>query len=124
GSVGGHSVWYRWTAPNSGTVSFDTLGSDIDTLLGVYTGNAVDQLTLVMSNDDDRTGGKRTLDSRVSFEAIANTVYSIVVDGYSASVGNFVLHYYPGSVPTAGTYFGLIESSSGYNHGSSGFLKL
>jgi hypothetical protein len=34
-TTGGASVWYTWTAPTNGTVSFDTVGSGFDTLLGV-----------------------------------------------------------------------------------------
>ena len=38
GNAGGHSVWWTWTAPTTGTVTLDTLGSSFDTLLAVYTG--------------------------------------------------------------------------------------
>ena len=51
GKPGGASVWYRWTAPAGGTVTFDTLGSVFDTLLGVYTGVNVNQLAGVAAND-------------------------------------------------------------------------
>ena len=37
GDRGGASVWWTWTAPATGTVTFDTLDSDFDTLLAVYT---------------------------------------------------------------------------------------
>ena len=47
GDSGGHSVWYRWTAPSSTPVTLDTIGSSFDTLLGVYTGNGVTSLTTV-----------------------------------------------------------------------------
>jgi len=33
-----NSVWFKWTAPQDGEVQMDTLGSSIDTVLGVYTG--------------------------------------------------------------------------------------
>ena len=51
-AAGGASVWYSWTAPLEGEVEIDTVGSDFDTLIGVYTGNAVGSLTEVASNDD------------------------------------------------------------------------
>ena len=35
GNVGGASVWCRWVAPADGTVTFDTFGSNYDTLLAV-----------------------------------------------------------------------------------------
>src|SRR5690242_5427495 len=34
GNPGGQSVWFVWTAPVNMTVSFNTFGSDFDTLLG------------------------------------------------------------------------------------------
>src|SRR5439155_2463123 len=52
GSAAGASVWYSWTAPANGMVVIDTATSDFDTLLGVYTGPAVDTLAEVASNDD------------------------------------------------------------------------
>src|SRR5437868_7159364 len=47
GNAGGQSVWYAWTPLTDMTITFTTLGSDFDTLLGVYTGPSVDALTLV-----------------------------------------------------------------------------
>ncbi|RUT06030.1 hypothetical protein DSM106972_032360 [Dulcicalothrix desertica PCC 7102] len=84
-----NSVWWNWTAPTSGTVTFDTVGSNFDTYLSVYTGTSVNSLTLVSFNDD--SGGVST--SRVSFSATAGTVYRIAVDGYSSSTGNISLNY-------------------------------
>src|SRR5262245_15892678 len=51
GNLGGASVWWNWTAPVSANATFDTVGSSIDTLLAVYTGNAVSTLTNVASDD-------------------------------------------------------------------------
>jgi uncharacterized delta-60 repeat protein/uncharacterized repeat protein (TIGR01451 family) len=53
-----HPLWYRWTAPESGEVTFDTLGSAdtndiiLDTVLAVYTGPNISQLIQVGANDD------------------------------------------------------------------------
>ncbi len=85
GNAGGASVWFKWTAPVSAEVSLDTCGSGFDTLLGVYTGAAVDALTPVAVNDD--AGGKCSPRSRVSFAAIANTTYRIAVDGKAGAQG-------------------------------------
>ena len=52
GNAGGTSIWFRWTAPASGTATVDTLTSSFDTLLGVYTGSSVSSLTTIASNDD------------------------------------------------------------------------
>jgi uncharacterized delta-60 repeat protein len=46
------SVWYKWVAPADGEVSLDTLGSGLDTVLAVYTGNSLSTLNQVAANDD------------------------------------------------------------------------
>src|ERR1043165_7763635 len=52
GNFGGASVWWTWTATASGQTTIDTSGSDFNTLLGVYTGNAVKQLLTIADNND------------------------------------------------------------------------
>lgn len=86
-SVGGKSVWWTWQAPKSGTVTITTLGSSFDTILAVYTGSAVDSLSLI-ANNDDYDG----LTSRVSFFATSGTIYQIAVDGYDGSSGYITLN--------------------------------
>jgi hypothetical protein len=88
GNAGGASVWYRWTAPSSGSATIDTIGSSFDTLLAVYTGSAVNSLTEIASNDD--SGG---LQSRVTFTAVSGTTYQIAVDGYNGVMGNITLNW-------------------------------
>jgi hypothetical protein len=88
GIAGGRSVWFRWTAPKTGTVTVDTFGSPFDTLLAAYTGSTVGALTARASNNNS---GR--LQSRVSFAATAGTVYSIAVDGVSAAGGTITLRW-------------------------------
>ncbi len=76
------SVWWSWTAPANGVAVIDTLGSDFDTIVAVYTGTDVTALTLVASNDD--AGGPQ---SRVGFLCTAGTAYVIAVDGRGAAQG-------------------------------------
>lgn len=98
-ALGGHSVWWTWTAPQNGQVAIDTLGSNFDTVLAVYTGSQVSALTQVAANDD--SGGALT--SRVSFQAIAGTPYQIAVDGFEGDTGDIALHLdaVPDHAPTA-----------------------
>lgn len=77
---GSRSIWYQWTAPTSGNVTFSTAGSGFDTVLGVYTGNSVGSLTTVGKGDDNSSTDKT---STVSFNATAGTTYRIAVDGYN-----------------------------------------
>jgi alpha-tubulin suppressor-like RCC1 family protein len=73
-----HSLWYRWTPSTGGRTTIDTSGSTFDTVLAVYTGAAVDGLTVVAANDDTTVG----VQSRVVFTARAGTTYRIAVAGY------------------------------------------
>ena len=90
GNVGGHSLWWSWTAPINGMVNINTAGSDFNTLLGVYTGTVLNALTPVASNDDVAPGVN--LNSAVSFMAMAGTTYQIAVDGYNGATGNITLN--------------------------------
>src|ERR1043166_7793593 len=67
GNFGGANVWWTWTATASGQTTIDTSGSDFNTLLGVYTGAAANQLVLIADNDNYNGN----LWSRVQFNAIA-----------------------------------------------------
>ncbi len=88
GSTGGSSVWWSWTSPNKGQVSFFTTGSNFDTILAVYRGNSVSSLAEIASNDDESDA---SLTSTVSFDAFEGVTYHIVVDGYDGDSGNIVL---------------------------------
>jgi hypothetical protein len=89
GKEGGKSVWYTWRASANGIATFRTTGSSFDTLLGVYTGTAVNSLTAV-GGDDDRGG---YLTSEVQFNAVAGMDYQIAVDGFGGAEGDFVLSW-------------------------------
>src|SRR5262249_54229520 len=71
GNLGGASVWWTWTAPGSSQVVIDTIGSSFNTTLAAYTGNAVNALTEIASNNN--ISGQNTR-SRVTFNAVGGTV--------------------------------------------------
>ena len=87
------SIWYTWTAPASGNVTINTFNSSFDTTLAVYTGNAVDALTLVDPrrdfgyNDDAFDNGVYVPQSSVTFGVTAGTTYRIAVAGYRGATG-------------------------------------
>jgi hypothetical protein len=105
GEPGGASVWWRWTAPASGPVTFDTFGSNFDTILAVYTGDEVIpdgfpfpilDLTPVASNDDAGDGSQ----SQVEFEAVAGATYRIAVANFDyRERGDIVLHWLQAAAP-------------------------
>lgn len=112
GLEGGASVWRSWTAPATGPVTFDTLGSGFDTLLAAYVGNAVELLTLVDSSDDIQW--PTNLLSQLSFDAQQGVSYAVVVDGYEGEAGDFTLNWVQDPVvPAEHT---LTLSGTGYGH--------
>jgi hypothetical protein len=86
GAVGGHSVWWKWTAPGNGAVIINTSGSTFNTVLGVYTGTTVSNLTPVAANDDVDSG-RGIFTSQVKTLVTAGTEYEIAVDGKGGASG-------------------------------------
>ena len=75
------TVWFRYVAPADATLSLDTLGSDFDTVLGVYRGTALDALTQVACSDDiDAQAGNQL--SRAEFGVSAGETYYLQAGGY------------------------------------------
>ena len=84
------SLWFKWTAPTNGNMTIDTFGSDIDTILGAYTGTGIGDLVEVAFNDDVVDGD---LLSCVSFNAEEGVTYFIMAGGISDSTGDIVLNW-------------------------------
>jgi hypothetical protein len=72
------SVWFTFTSPTAQlvTISTEPGGSETDTVLAAYTGDAVDALTLVAANDD---ASEDVLWAKVTFLADPGTTYRIAV---------------------------------------------
>ena len=99
-TTGGRSVWYNWTAPVTGAVVFDTLGSNFDTTLGAYAGGAVNALTFIAANDDINTDAGNVA-SRITFNVTAGSGYRIMVDGFDGDSGSVQLNWAAtGTTPT------------------------
>lgn len=75
------TLWWSWTATNAGRYVFHTTGSTFDTILAIYTGNALNNLTLV-DYSDEAMGGSQ---SRITFDAVAGQTYHLQVDGWGSS---------------------------------------
>jgi Ca2+-binding RTX toxin-like protein len=89
GNAGGASVWFHWTADQTGTLTVWTYKPSFDSLLAVYTGNSVNALTEVASNDDFGASNA----SRLSFTLVPGTEFWIAVDGVSGANGPFRLRW-------------------------------
>jgi Ca2+-binding RTX toxin-like protein len=89
-----NSVWWSWTAPNDGTFTIDTKNSNFDTFLSVFTGSALNNLSLIGYNDDvNYAAGDLT--SLLNLNVTAGTTYQIAVDGYQGYTGNIQLNIVP-----------------------------
>jgi hypothetical protein len=91
GVVGGHSKWYAYIPPASGTLFLNTDGSNFDTLLAVYTGCCT--FSSLAPVDCDNNSGTNGLTSALHFQATSNTVYYIAVDGVGGATGAAHLNY-------------------------------
>ena len=89
GVRGGRSMWLRWVAGTNGNVIMHTNRSEFDTLLGVYRGTNLCNLTEVASDNDSGVGNA----SMVRFRARAGQTYRVVIDGRLGrqGYGNFRL---------------------------------
>jgi hypothetical protein len=70
-------------------VEWSTIGSDFDTSLAIYRGDALNSLTPVASDNDSGAGGT----SVARFTATSNVVYRVAVDGRANAMGNIALHW-------------------------------
>ncbi|MDP2138629.1 MAG: matrixin family metalloprotease [Candidatus Didemnitutus sp.] len=99
GEPGGASVWWRWTATGTGSVTAVTDGSNFDTLLASYTGTQVGALTQLAANDDVETPAQNPSPTRkrtsiITFTVTAGTVYYFAVDGWAGETGSVRLEIF------------------------------
>jgi uncharacterized repeat protein (TIGR01451 family) len=92
GNVGGKSVWWSFSPNVDGVLSLSTANSTFDTLLGLYTGPDVGDLTTIADNDDAYNGAPGGF-SLINQAVKAGQTYYIAVDGYDGASGNAVLTY-------------------------------
>ncbi|HVO22051.1 MAG TPA: CARDB domain-containing protein [Candidatus Margulisiibacteriota bacterium] len=88
GSCGGADApeaTYFYVAPRAGTYTFDTLGSEFDTVLYVRNDTGTE-----LACNDDVTAGSIT-QSRVTLPLSAGQMVTIIVDGFAMQSGNYVL---------------------------------
>jgi hypothetical protein len=89
--IGGKSLWFSFLAPANGVLVLSTTNSTFDTLLAVYSGARVNELTVLVSNDDELNGF--TTHSAVSAGVVSGQRYRIAVDGLDGVSGIMNLHY-------------------------------
>ncbi|MBI5773039.1 MAG: S8 family serine peptidase [Verrucomicrobia bacterium] len=99
-----NSVWWNFAPTNSKVVLVDTSGSSFDTVVAIYTGNSLTNLTLIAAANDVTVtnNGQTTIlpQGFVSFAAVAGTTYRLVVASASTnSVGQIRLRVRFDGVP-------------------------
>jgi hypothetical protein len=76
-SAARRTLWAAWTAPDNGEVTIDTLGSNFNTAIAVYTGTNLAALNPVARNRN----APNVDQSRVVFPTRKGVTYSIAIDG-------------------------------------------
>ncbi len=88
----GATVWYRFTAPATGTVAastyVDASFSDYDTVLAAYSGATLATLTSLDCHDDFPGQGFR---SSINFSVISGTTYYLQAGGFDSDTGELRL---------------------------------
>ena len=90
----GHTVWFRWTAPQDGPVAFDTMSGYFPTVVTAYTGSALENLAPVTPLPDPGPAAPRP--NRVRFLAQSGGTYHIQVDASTAVLGRFDFKWWQG----------------------------
>ncbi|MEM6990923.1 MAG: hypothetical protein AAF721_10510 [Myxococcota bacterium] len=85
----GEDVALSWIAPSTGHFQFDTLGSNYDTVVGLYGGCSGPALAC---DDQGGGGGGQSL---LVHPVTAGAAYVIVVDGFNNATGSYNLNITP-----------------------------
>jgi len=102
---GGHSIWYKWIAPEDGYCVLSGAGESFGLLLGAYVGSTVSTLSLVAVNALNGGGPP-------GFFAFAGTTYYITVDGGFGEEGNLAWDLQLRTKNDDYTHRSLMEGSS------------
>lgn len=116
----GRTAWYTLTPAATSQVTLTTVGSTVDTVLAVYTGNAVNGLTQVACNDDV----PNATTSSVQFTGQGGTSYRIQLGGYDAEGGNAVLNVTSTAVESDPRQEGPIQVSGTLTAGGSATIAV
>jgi hypothetical protein len=120
GDSDSHSVWYSITPTGNTVYGIDTVGSDYDTVLSVYTGSC-DSLTPVACSNDFGSAIAEGKSSLLTFQALAGTTYLIQVNGRGKG-GNLKLRLgYP--TVTLAEYLTLPDGSEFIRVAGAGFVE-
>lgn len=80
------TVWYRFTPRSAAHVKIDTSGSDLDSVLDLYTGTRIRDLKLRACST-----GNLTRKARIIFDTRAGETYHVRLSGRYGDAGSYVL---------------------------------
>jgi hypothetical protein len=78
-------VWFRWTAPDSGSVNINTFGANYDTTMAIYASNTCPSAATVANAFNDDFG---VLQSRINTNVVGGQHYFIRVGGHTGRTGS------------------------------------
>lgn len=96
GNAGGQSLWWKWTAPQSGQLSLNSNGSNFDSLLAVYTGSELSALNSIASKDNTSNQQEDLV-----LQVKAGTEYVVAIDVANGSPSNFAINWNLNTNPQA-----------------------
>lgn len=88
-TTGTPDVWYRYTAPQAGSVTFDTFGSSYDTVLSIHDGCPDNGRDVELACNDDADG---TVQSQINLDLASSEEVWVRVSGFGGSTGSFELN--------------------------------
>src|SRR5262249_26828645 len=109
GALGGHSVWWNYIPSADGILTLSTSNSTFDTVLGMYQGSPVNNLTTIASNDDAYSGVPGGY-SQIIQAVRSNQTYHVAIDGFDGSSGIADLNY---SFSNATVYHVSVATTTG-----------
>lgn len=93
------TVWWKWTAPADGVVRFNTSGSSVSTVMGIYRGSSLSDLKTVAEKGES--------ESACEFFCAKDVTYYVSVGGWCGTRGNVTLNWQSRAsveVPTANEF--------------------
>jgi hypothetical protein len=111
----GFTIWYRYTAPSNEVLRAQTVGSNFDTVLDVFSG-APGSFKDVTCDDDIGSDASYPADdnSGVSFHAKAGTTYWFRMGGYSTYSGSLKFNLAKVTPPANDKFANAITITPGY----------
>jgi hypothetical protein len=110
------SIWGRFSPGRDYRVVILTTGSEVDTVLAVYTGAAVNALTRIAGNHTSAVSGLPSAGSRVQFDAVAGQTYHVQIGSVGGAQGDIAVSVF--QLPPGGglsAFFALVEGSLAVN---------